>query len=76
MFPPVKLLFPGLGELAKILPHVGQEPLTLGRMDSFKIHDQVVGHRGNIESFIRIRDEEIRSVVDKALVEGCRWPAP
>ena len=46
-------------------------------MDSFKIHSRVIAdYRGYIESFINIRDDEIRSVVDKALTEGRLWPEP
>lgn len=46
-------------------------------MDSFKIHDQVINdYRGYIESFIQIRDEEIRRVVNEALSEGRLWPEP
>lgn len=46
-------------------------------MDSFKIHGQVIAdYRGYIESFINIRDEEIRAVVQRALSEGKLWPEP
>ena len=46
-------------------------------MDSFKIHGQVIAdYREYIESFINIRDEEIRDVVEKALSEGRLWPEP
>jgi superfamily II DNA/RNA helicase len=46
-------------------------------MDSFKIHGQVIGdYRGYIESFIQIRDGEIRAVVDEALAQGRLWPEP
>jgi hypothetical protein len=46
-------------------------------MDSFKIHGQVIGdYRGYIESFIQIRDGEIRAVVDDALAQGRLWPEP
>lgn len=46
-------------------------------MDSFKIHGQVIAdYRGYIESFINIRDEQILTVVQKALSEGRLWPEP
>lgn len=45
------------------------------KMDSFKIHERVIAdYRGYIESFVRIADDEIRAVVDKALAEGRLWP--
>jgi DEAD/DEAH box helicase len=46
-------------------------------MDSFKIHGQVISdYRGYIESFINIRDEDIRAVVNEALSKGRLWPEP
>ena len=46
-------------------------------MDSFQIHGRVIAdYRGYIESFIKIRDEEVLAVVQKALSEGRLWPEP
>jgi superfamily II DNA/RNA helicase len=46
-------------------------------MDSFNIHGRVIAdYRGYIESFIQIKDEAIRVVVDEALSKGRLWPEP
>lgn len=46
-------------------------------MDVFHLRDQLVeDYREYVESFIRIKDERIRSTVEEAIDAGLLWPAP
>ena len=46
-------------------------------MNIFKLHQNIVDdYRSYIESFINIRDEQIREEVERALSDGRLWPEP
>src|SRR4051794_10137411 len=46
-------------------------------MDVFKLRDNLIGaYRQYATSFMRIRDQRIRDLVDAALDEGKLWPYP
>ncbi len=46
-------------------------------MNIFKLHSNIVDdYRSYIESFINIRDDQIREVVEGALSNGRLWPEP
>ena len=46
-------------------------------MNIFKLHQNIVDdYRSYIESFINIRDEQIRQEVERALTDGRLWPEP
>jgi hypothetical protein len=46
-------------------------------MDIFKIHSQIVAdYQSYIRSFIRIKDEAIRTAVEDELNRGKLWPEP
>jgi len=57
--------------------HRNQAGCSNGKMDSFNIHGRVIAdYRGYIESFIQIKDEEIRVVVDQAVLAAYGWQQP
>ncbi|NQU25460.1 MAG: DEAD/DEAH box helicase [Candidatus Nealsonbacteria bacterium] len=46
-------------------------------MDIFQLHSEIVrDYRSYIESFINIRDDKIREVVERSLLGGRLWPEP
>ena len=46
-------------------------------MNIFSLHDKIISdYSSYIKSFLNIKDEEIRKVVDKDLEEGSLWPDP
>jgi ATP-dependent helicase YprA (DUF1998 family) len=46
-------------------------------MDVFAIHQRIIADYGRfIQSFVRIRDERIRTHVQQELDEGLLWPEP
>lgn len=46
-------------------------------MDIFKFRDELVAdYAGYVKSFMRIRDERIRTEIDRSLTTGALWPEP
>ena len=46
-------------------------------MNIFSLHDKIIDdYSSYIKSFLNIKDEEIRKVVDKDLEKGSLWPDP
>jgi hypothetical protein len=46
-------------------------------MNIFNVHSQIItDYKSYIESFLLIKDQRIKEVVDKELEEGRLWPEP